>query len=343
MASKKELQSKFELNIKTLRSTLSACGLDPSKDDFSEEEVNTLTSARKMIADEGKTYKQVAECFGGKVLAPSQKQKKTAALPASQHKQGNGLRSSTPVSPSPASPMVDVPALQARSANLGFSLEFGDLVELLEACEIAVDEEAIASARVEQFDEAVQLLKQGKSLQDIRSHFGLSVVQQEAYTLPDLVNTSKQNGHRVGYGQAVKAIKALGLDPNTREYSAPQAKAISKAFELVAAGESLEEISKLSQDGSSVPNEVMFEQYASRDSSAQLQTMNELADVRARGMGPVMAKMELAALLRELREGEGYRQVWKQLGDYVKARANGHNPKSHSSFGNPSGSKLLGD
>ena len=350
--SKKDLLAQTDMGEVTFRNTLRCCGLSNRAKEFSDEELARFNEARALL-DADKTYAEVAAHFG---VTWTVKDKKTATkkktLAAASDGEGtvesltDGKKENAALPAGHSSDdelVLDLRALQSRTSARGFPMEFGDLIELMETCKISVDGESIAVEQVEQFDEAVELLKQGKSLEQIRSHFGLSVLDLQTYTFPDLVDASKESGHKVGYGQAVRAIKALGIDPNTREYSHEQAQLIWKAFEIVAAGGSYELVSKLSRDGLSVPNGMTFAQFAERDSSAQLQAMSEAADVRVEGMGVTMAKMEMQALLRELREGEGYNQVWRELGEYMRARKNGKHPKSQSSFENTWESKLLRD
>lgn len=324
MATKKELQARFELNIKTLKSTLSACGLDSSKADFSQEEVNRFSSARKMIAEEGKTYVQVAERFGGKVLATSSRQKKTAALPASEDKQGNGLVSSAPDSSLPASPTFDVPALQSRSAALGLPLDFGDLFDLLDACGCTCYAEQFDASEVERFDEAVELVKQGKTLSEIREQFVAPGGKLESFSLPELVEQSKQKGAAIGYYAAVQVIRQLGLDPNTKRYTPAEAKVILAGFELEEQGAPLDQLRLMNVKDGQFTVDDLYEQFAGADgASTLLQAFQDLADAQAKRLGPMVTKMKLASLARELKEGEASRQIIQQFRDYSLARIEG--------------------
>ena len=341
--SKRDLTAESRLSKDALRDSLRCCGLKLNAREYSDDEHARFKEARSLL-DAGKTYVEVAAHFG---VAWTVKEKKTATKKDTSLPNASDDRGVTAALPNGRAAgrgdVLDFPELKTRTIALGFPMEFGDLGELLEACELSSNGEPLAAERVEQFDEAVELLKQGKSLQDIRAHFGLAMVEPQTYQLPDLVNTARAKGHKLNYGQAIKAIKALGLDPNTREYSPAQAALIWKAFEVVAAGGSYDDVSQLSPDGVSLPQERIYERITARDSSKQLQTMNELAGIRARDLGPTMAKMEMQAMLRAFEEDEGYNRVWEGLGEYARARALGKNPKSQSNFGNSSESKLLKD
>jgi len=61
MPTKKELEERFHLKVSTVYKTLKACGLDTSKLEYTDEEIEEyFVPARKLI-DEGKTFRDVSE------------------------------------------------------------------------------------------------------------------------------------------------------------------------------------------------------------------------------------------------------------------------------------------
>ena len=66
MISKKELQEKYDISLNTVRKTLEVCGLDTSRAEYTEEEINDMFDvARRMLIEEKKSYPEIAEHFGG--------------------------------------------------------------------------------------------------------------------------------------------------------------------------------------------------------------------------------------------------------------------------------------
>lgn len=63
MISKKQLQEQYSLSHNTVTETLKACGLDTSKREYSEEEINQRFLAARAMLDEGKTYDDVKATF----------------------------------------------------------------------------------------------------------------------------------------------------------------------------------------------------------------------------------------------------------------------------------------
>ncbi len=64
MKSKKQLGEEYGLNIKTVRRTLEACGLDLQKETYSEEEIHEYFQTARTMLDSGSTYSEVAAHFG---------------------------------------------------------------------------------------------------------------------------------------------------------------------------------------------------------------------------------------------------------------------------------------
>lgn len=64
MKSKKQLGDEYGLNIKTVRRTLEACGLDLQKEAYSEEEIHEYFQVARTMIDSGSTYSDVAAHFG---------------------------------------------------------------------------------------------------------------------------------------------------------------------------------------------------------------------------------------------------------------------------------------
>ena len=63
MISKKKLQEKYSLSHNTVTETLKACGLDTSKREYSEEDINTFFLPARAMLDEGKTYDDIKAAF----------------------------------------------------------------------------------------------------------------------------------------------------------------------------------------------------------------------------------------------------------------------------------------
>ena len=78
MKSKKQLVDDYGINLKTVRRTLEACGLDLQKETYSEEEIHEYFQVARTMIDSGSTYAQVAAHFG--VEEPTESP--TAAAPA---------------------------------------------------------------------------------------------------------------------------------------------------------------------------------------------------------------------------------------------------------------------
>ena len=64
MKSKKQLVDDYGINLKTVRRTLEACGLDLQKETYSDEEVTERFAVARTMIDSGSTYAQVAAHFG---------------------------------------------------------------------------------------------------------------------------------------------------------------------------------------------------------------------------------------------------------------------------------------
>ena len=64
MPSKKDLEQQFGISDNTVYKTLKACGLDTSKEDYSEEEIENYFRVAREMLDSGKRYKDVEEYFG---------------------------------------------------------------------------------------------------------------------------------------------------------------------------------------------------------------------------------------------------------------------------------------
>ena len=320
-----DLQQMVQLSPKPVKQTLLACGLDPQAKQFSQQDVERFLAARQMFneksdapEDKGKTaYERIAERFGGQAPIRQSAKQSTPAKSLTDGNGGEGKRAlphniSEVEGPQASSPALDAPTLQARTVELGHPLEFGDLVELLRVCDICVDADSLDRSQLERFDKAIELLEQGKSLTEIRQHFGLAAEELKSYSLPDLVETSKQKGYKVGYGQACDTIRMLGLDPNTREYKAAQAQVILKGFELVAGGAAPEEIPSLLHEslGELPPTARKALDGSGVSRGRALGLMDELARVQAEQIAPVADRMLLTHLGRELKEGERSRAFW---------------------------------
>jgi hypothetical protein len=60
MISKKELEKRYDISFNTVRKTLEVCGLDTSRAEYTEEEINDMFDvARRMLTEDKKSYQEV--------------------------------------------------------------------------------------------------------------------------------------------------------------------------------------------------------------------------------------------------------------------------------------------
>ena len=64
MPNKKDLEQQFGISDNTVYKTLKACGLDTSKEDYSDEEIEHHFQVARDLLDNGKRYKDVEAHFG---------------------------------------------------------------------------------------------------------------------------------------------------------------------------------------------------------------------------------------------------------------------------------------
>ena len=64
MPNKKDLEQQFGISDNTVYKTLKACGLDTSKEDYSDEEIEHHFKVAREMLDSGKRYKDVEAHFG---------------------------------------------------------------------------------------------------------------------------------------------------------------------------------------------------------------------------------------------------------------------------------------
>ena len=64
MPNKKDLEQQFGISDNTVYKTLKACGLDTSKEDYSEEEIQNNFQVAREMSGSGKRYKDVEQHFG---------------------------------------------------------------------------------------------------------------------------------------------------------------------------------------------------------------------------------------------------------------------------------------
>jgi hypothetical protein len=67
MVSIQSLAEQYGISEKTVKRTIESCGLD-AKQDWSEEELTRFDTARRLLTEEGKNYREVAAHFG---IAPT--------------------------------------------------------------------------------------------------------------------------------------------------------------------------------------------------------------------------------------------------------------------------------
>lgn len=95
MKTKKDLQAQFDLNRQTVRNTMKCCGLDTSKEAYTDEEVEHFAEARRLIDNEKMTYKQVAERFNVNVEA--QEDNSTDTANSNQYSYNSGTITDNPL------------------------------------------------------------------------------------------------------------------------------------------------------------------------------------------------------------------------------------------------------
>ncbi|MDJ0591150.1 MAG: hypothetical protein QNJ72_14330 [Pleurocapsa sp. MO_226.B13] len=61
---KKDLEQQFGISDNTVYKTLKSCGLDTSKEDYSEEEIENYFQVAREMLNAGKKYKDVEQYFG---------------------------------------------------------------------------------------------------------------------------------------------------------------------------------------------------------------------------------------------------------------------------------------
>ncbi len=64
MPNKKDLEQQFGIADTTVYKTLKACGLDTSREDYSDEEIENQFFVARQMLDSGKRYKDVEAYFG---------------------------------------------------------------------------------------------------------------------------------------------------------------------------------------------------------------------------------------------------------------------------------------
>lgn len=64
MPTKKDLEQQFQISDNTVYKTLKACGLDTSKEDYTESEIENYFQVAREMLDAGKRYKDVEQYFG---------------------------------------------------------------------------------------------------------------------------------------------------------------------------------------------------------------------------------------------------------------------------------------
>lgn len=64
MPTKKDLEQQFGISDNTVYKTLKACGLDTSKEEYTEEEIENYFKVARDILSSGKKYKDVEQYFG---------------------------------------------------------------------------------------------------------------------------------------------------------------------------------------------------------------------------------------------------------------------------------------
>ena len=64
MPTKKDLEQQFQISDNTVYKTIKACGLDTSKEDYTESEIENYFQIAREMLDAGKRYKDVEQYFG---------------------------------------------------------------------------------------------------------------------------------------------------------------------------------------------------------------------------------------------------------------------------------------
>ena len=72
MPTKKDLEQQFGISDNTVYKTLKACGLDTSKEEYTEEEIENYFKLAREMLDAGKKYKDVEQYFGLSDVEPEE-------------------------------------------------------------------------------------------------------------------------------------------------------------------------------------------------------------------------------------------------------------------------------
>ena len=72
MPTKKDLEQQFQISDNTVYKTLKACGLDTSKEDYSDEEIENYFQVAREMLSAGKRYKDVEQYFGLADVEPTE-------------------------------------------------------------------------------------------------------------------------------------------------------------------------------------------------------------------------------------------------------------------------------
>ena len=72
MPTKKDLEQQFQISDNTVYKTLKACGLDTSKEDYTEEEIENYFQVAREMLSAGKRYKDVEQYFGLADVEPTE-------------------------------------------------------------------------------------------------------------------------------------------------------------------------------------------------------------------------------------------------------------------------------
>ncbi|NEO33485.1 MAG: hypothetical protein F6K36_24285 [Symploca sp. SIO3C6] len=87
MIKKKDLQERYGITLNTVRQTLEACGLDTSRQEYTEAEITErFEVARRMITEEKKSYAEVASHFGANL--ENQEDEQQEAFEQDEQEQG---------------------------------------------------------------------------------------------------------------------------------------------------------------------------------------------------------------------------------------------------------------
>jgi hypothetical protein len=143
---KEALQNMYALSTEDVNATLEVCGLPVDKQEYGDEEIAAVD------------FQQAVELV-------KQQNSDTSTTPENDASEGKKKRKSKP---------LDTTELLAKARDKGIKLSLLETMQVLQACGLSEKDE-YSQAECDRFLEAGDLIKkQGKSVEEVAQHFGLS-------------------------------------------------------------------------------------------------------------------------------------------------------------------------